>query len=157
MATQAWAWAADNPNPNKRARLLQQPVMEAINTRTISDIKTRKLIAITKETMEESLNALNMAAKLLARRLNAMWNVLLTAEEAAKALAGNIKSLRLQNEYMGTRKTRIILHEVPMYITGGLLFELWACGILCQKHSGYCDQRLCGNVNADREEICQTY
>lgn len=40
-------------------------------------------------------------------------------EEATKTLARSIlttKMLRLQMEYMGTRKTHITLHAVPMYI-----------------------------------------
>lgn len=43
-----------------------------------------------------------------------MWDILLTTEDAVKSLAGNIlttKSVRLQTEYMGIRKT------VALYIT----------------------------------------
>lgn len=68
--------------------------------------------------MEAALKALNIAAKVLACRSNVGYPA--TTEEAAKALAGNAlttKSIRLQTEYMGTRKTRITLHGVPMYIT----------------------------------------
>lgn len=87
----------------------------------MADVKTRKFIAVTRGTTEESLKALNIAAKVLARRSNAIWDVLLATEESAMALASNIltiKSLHLQIEYMGTWKTQITLHGVPMYITG---------------------------------------
>lgn len=43
-----------------------------------------------------------------------------TAEEGAKYLAGSIlvtKIVKLQTEYMGIRKTRIIVHGVPTYIS----------------------------------------
>lgn len=49
-----------------------------------------------------------------------MWDILLVPEEVEKALVGSTlstKTMRLQTEYMGTRKTWITLHEVPMYIT----------------------------------------
>lgn len=105
--------------------LLPMPtVMEAVSTRIIPlltmEVKNRKFIAISRETMEEALKALNIAAKVLARRPNALWDILLATEEAVEALAGNVlttKTLRLKTEYMGTRKTRITLHGVLMYIS----------------------------------------
>lgn len=84
--------------------------------------------------MGETLKVLNIGAKVLACRSNALWDILLGPEEAAKALSSSIlttKSLRLQIKYMGTRKTWITLYGVPMYTTdghlGGLL-RLWPCG-----------------------------
>lgn len=51
-------------------------VMEAIITRTISlltaDVKTLNCIAVNREMMEEALNSLNIGAKVLDRRSNAM-------------------------------------------------------------------------------------
>lgn len=52
---------------------------------------------------------------------NTMWDVLIPTVAAAKALAGNVritKSVRLQNEHMGQRKTKVTLHGVPF----GLFF-----------------------------------
>lgn len=63
--------------------------------------------------MEEALKNLNIAPKVLAESSNAMWDVLLATEDKAKKLTGSIltsKSVRLQTEYLGTRKTRITLH-----------------------------------------------
>lgn len=98
--------------------------MEAINTRTIylltTDVKTRKLIGVSRDLMEESLMSFNIGAKVLTHRSNDMWDLLLVTEEAVKSLTGNIlttKSVRLQTEYTGTQKTRITLHGVLMYIT----------------------------------------
>lgn len=48
---------------------------------------------------------------------NAMWDILLTSEKEARVLAGSIlttKLVSMQTEYMGTRKTHITLHGVPM-------------------------------------------
>lgn len=76
--------------------------LEAVNTRTISlltsDIKTWKLIGISRDAMED---ALKINPKVLARRTNALWDILLQTEQQAKELAGSIlntKDLRLQTE-----------------------------------------------------------
>lgn len=69
--------------------------------------------------MKEGHKGLKIGAKVLARRSNTMWDILLATGEAAKALASSVlitKTLRVQTEYMGTQKTRITLHRVPMYI-----------------------------------------
>lgn len=50
-----------------------------------------------------------------------MWDILLATEVAAKALAGGgdpHKSVKHQTEYLGTKKTKVPLHEVPLYISG---------------------------------------
>lgn len=87
-------------------------VMEAVNTKRISllmtDVELRKFIGVSREGMEETLKNLNIRVKVLARRSNTMWDVLLVSEEEAKSLAGSIlamKAVRLQTEYMGTWKT----------------------------------------------------
>lgn len=57
---------------------------------------------------------------MLAKRSNAMWDILIGDTEEAVKLTGSIlttKSLRMQTEYMGTRKTKITLHRMPMDIT----------------------------------------
>lgn len=49
-----------------------------------------------------------------------MWDILLATKDAAKLLFGSIlttNSVRMQREYMGIRKTNMILHGVPLYIT----------------------------------------
>lgn len=55
-----------------------------------------------------------------------MWDILLATIEETKALAGSILTanlVRLQMEYLGTRKTKITLHRVPLDIEED---HLWA-------------------------------
>lgn len=69
--------------------------------------------------MEEALKCLKIVPKILCKRSNAMWDILLASEEETKQLSGSIlrtKTLRLQTEYMGTRRTRVTLHGVSMDI-----------------------------------------
>lgn len=66
--------------------------------------------------MQETLKNLNIVAK----RNNAMWDILLGIEETAKGLAESIltiNSLRMQIEYMGTRKTTNKLYELLINIS----------------------------------------
>lgn len=97
-------------------------VTEAIASRNISllkaDLKTRTFMAV-REAMEEAINALNIGAKLLARRSNVMMDILLATEKVARNIrlrCSHYQDIHLQTEYIGTRETRITLHEVPMYI-----------------------------------------
>lgn len=53
--------------------------------------------------MEKALKILHIGTKILARRSNALWDILLATKEEAKMLAGSTlitKSIRLQSEYM---------------------------------------------------------
>lgn len=97
--------------------------MDAVAAWTISlltiDIKPWKFMAVSKEAME-ALKALIIKTKVLAQRSSAMWGILLASEEAAKSLVECIlvtQNMRLQTEDMGTRKSWINLHGVPIYIT----------------------------------------
>lgn len=67
-----------------------------------------------------SSTILSILAKVLARRNNAMWDILLQIEDVAKALDGSIlttKPVRLETECMDTRKTKVTLHKVPLCIS----------------------------------------
>lgn len=69
--------------------------------------------------MEEALKSLNIAAK-IANHSNAMWDILLVMKEAAKELAGSIittKFVWMQMKHMGTRKTKVMLHQILMAIS----------------------------------------
>lgn len=86
--------------------------LHAVKARIIclltSDIKSWKLIGVSRETLEEALKSLNIAPKVLARRSNTMWNILLATEQEAKQLAGSVlltAVIQLQMEYMGTQWT----------------------------------------------------
>lgn len=69
-------------------------LLETVNTKIISllttDIKSSKLIGVSREIMEDALKSLNIGTKVLACRSNAMWDILLQTEDVAKALAGSI-------------------------------------------------------------------
>lgn len=68
--------------------------LDAVNARIISplstDVKSRKLIGVRKETMEKALNSLSIKPKVLAKRSNAIWDILLATKQEAKQLAENI-------------------------------------------------------------------
>lgn len=89
------------------------PVLEVMSYRTISllttDVKTRRLLGISRQIMEEALKSLNASPKILVRQSNTMWDILLATSDEVKALAGGIlttKSVRLQTKYLGTWKTK---------------------------------------------------
>lgn len=53
-----------------------------------------------------------------------MWDIILTSEEEAKALAGSIltiKLVRIHTEYIGTRRTKITLYGMPMDVEENLV------------------------------------
>lgn len=67
--------------------------------------------------MEEALKGLQIQAKILVKGSNAMWDVHLASNVEGKKLVGSVlmaKSVRLVTEYMGTRRTRVSLHGVPL-------------------------------------------
>lgn len=94
--------------------------LNAVHTRTISllttNVKSRKLIGVIRESIEKALKS----HKILARGSNALWDILLATEQEAKQVAGYIletKSVPLQTEYMGARKTKVTVHRVPVDIS----------------------------------------
>lgn len=46
-----------------------------------TDVKIRKLIGVSKKTLEEALRSINIAANVLAKWNNSMWYILLASEE----------------------------------------------------------------------------
>lgn len=97
----------------------------------------------------EAKKSLNIGSKVLVRRSNVMWDILL--QDVAKSLAGSIltaKSVRLQTEYMGTRKTRIRYTGCPCTLPRTIWIvycQIWkgrGC-LIHQQQSGHCHRRLC--------------
>lgn len=90
-------------------------VLEAVCYRMIStEVKTRRLNDVSREVMEREMYSFSIVPNILARRSNATWGILLGISKEAKVLAGctiTTKSVRLQMECLGTRKTKIKLHE----------------------------------------------
>lgn len=98
--------------------------LEAVITRTIplltNVVTTRCLKGVSGETMEEAVKSIQIKPKFHAKRSNTMWVITLPNEKEAEMLAGSVlmsKLVRLQSEYMGTWRTRITLHGVPMDFT----------------------------------------
>ena len=83
----------------------------------VTDLRTRRLAGIKKDVFEELLRAADIPAKYYCQRSFATWDVLLPSEEqAAKLAGGNITSkyFRLQPEYMGRRRIKITVCNVPI-------------------------------------------
>ena len=90
----------------------------------ISDLKTKRLVGLNKETFEELLRKAGIPCQYFSRKSFATWDDLLpTEEQAAKVAANNIvtKHFRLQPEYKGTCRLRVTVSNVPAYITGEVL------------------------------------
>ena len=82
------------------------------------------MAGIRKETFEELLKAAAIPAKYYCRRSFATWDVLLPSQELAAKLAGesiNSKYFRLQPEYMGRRRIRITVCNVPIELNEEVL------------------------------------
>ena len=107
------------------------PILELIKEvepKTISfvetDLRTRRLAGIKKDVFEDLLRAADIPAKYYCRRSFATWDVLLPSEEqAAKLAGGNITSkyFRLQPEYMGRRRIKITVCNVPIALNEEVL------------------------------------
>ena len=90
----------------------------------MTDIKTRRLAGIKKEIFEDQLKAAGIPAKHYCRRSFATWDVLLPSEELVTKLAGeNITSkyFRIQPEYLGRRRIKITVCNVPIQLNEEVL------------------------------------
>lgn len=79
-------------NGNKFLTILQ--ALESVTTRNISllttNVSTWQLVGISRDTMKEVLKSLQIQPKVLTRKSNAMWKILLANKEEAKKLAGRV-------------------------------------------------------------------
>ena len=90
----------------------------------VSDLKTKRLVGLNKDTFEELLRKAGIPCQYFCRKSFATWDVLLPSEEqAAKAAESDkiTKHFRLQPEYKGTRRLRVTVSNVPAIITGEVL------------------------------------
>ena len=90
----------------------------------VTDLKTKRLAGIKKDTFEGLLKAADIPAKYYCRRSFATWDVQLPSEDLAAKLAGeNVisKYFRLQPEYMGRRKIRITVCNVLIQLNEEVL------------------------------------
>ena len=90
----------------------------------VSDLKTKRLVGLTKDVFEELLRKAGIPCQYFCRKSFATWDVLLpTEKQAAKTAESDIitKHFRLQLEYKGTRRLRVTVCNVPAIITGEVL------------------------------------
>ena len=90
----------------------------------VSDLKTKRLVGLTKEVFEELLRKAGIPCQYFCRKSFATWDVLLpTEKQAAKTAETDIitKHFRLQPEYKGTHRLRVTVCNVPAIITGEVL------------------------------------
>ena len=111
-------------------RILPIPeLVQEVQPKTISfvvtDLKTRRLAGVKKkETFEELLMVAGIPAKYYCRRSFATWDVLLPSEELVSKLAGDnvtSKYFRLQPEYLGRRRIKITVCNVPIQLNEEVL------------------------------------
>ena len=90
----------------------------------VTDLKTRRLVGLKKEGFEDLLRKAGVPCQYFCRMSFATWDVLLpSSEQAAKVASSNImtKFFRLQPEYLGTRRIRVTICNVPAFLTGEVL------------------------------------
>ena len=90
----------------------------------VSDLKTKRLVELTKEIFEELLRKAGIPCQYFCRKSFATWDVLLpTEKQAAKTAETDIitKHFRLQPEYKGTCRLHVTVYNVPAIITGEVL------------------------------------
>ena len=90
----------------------------------VSDLKTKRLVGLTKEVFEELIRKAGIPCQYFCRKSFATWDVLLpTEKQAAKTAESDIitKHFRLQPEYKGTRRLCVTVCNVPAIITGEVL------------------------------------
>ena len=103
---------------------LVEKLMPRILSLVVSDLKSKRLVGLKKETFEELLRKAGIPCQYFCRKSFATLDVLLpTEDQAAKLAANNIttKYFRLQPEYRGTRRLRVTICNVPAHITGEVL------------------------------------
>ena len=103
---------------------LVQEVQPKTISFVVTDQKTRRVGGLGKDTFEEILKAAGIPAKYYCRRSFATWDVLLPSEELAIKLASDnitTKHFRLQPEYLGQRRIKVTMCNVPIQLNGKVL------------------------------------
>ena len=103
-------------------------LVQAVEPKTLSfvvtDLKTKRLARLKKETFEDLLKTANIPGKYFCCRSFATWDVLHPSEEVAKKLAGgNITTrfFRLQTEYRGKCRIKVTVCNISMQLSGDVL------------------------------------
>ena len=103
---------------------IAEKIIPSVLSLVVSDLKTKRLVGLSKDTFEELLRKAGIPCQYYSRNSFATWDVLLpTEQQAAKAATNDIvtKYFRLQPEYKGTRRLRVTVCNVPAIITGEVL------------------------------------
>ena len=100
-------------------------LVEAVEPKTLSlvvtNLRTRRLAGLKKESFEEVLKTAGIPGKYFYRMSFATWDVLLPSEDRAKKLATNnitAKYFLLQPEYRGQRRIKVTVCNVSMQLNG---------------------------------------
>ena len=117
--------------PNTFRAMLSCPfpkIFKALEPRILSlvvtDLKTRRLTGLRKDTFEEFILIAGIPCHYFCRCSFAIWDVLLPMEEQAAKIAGSkimTKFFWLQLECMGTRRVRVTVYNVPAFLRGKIL------------------------------------
>ena len=103
---------------------IAEKVTPRVLSLVVSDLKTKRLVGLNKDSFEELLRKSGIPCQYFCRKSFATWDVLLpTEQQAAKTAEKDIitKHFRLQPEYQGTRRLRVTVCNVPAIITGEVL------------------------------------
>ena len=90
----------------------------------VTDSKTRRLVWLKEEGVEYLLRKAGVPCQYFCRRSFATWDILLPSREQVDKVASShitTKFFRLQPEYLGTRRIRVTVYNVPAFITGEVL------------------------------------
>ena len=100
---------------------IAEKIIPRVLSLVVSDLKTKRLVGLNKETFEDLLRKAGIPCQYFCRKSFATWDVLLPSEEQAAKMATKdiiTKHFRLQPEYKGTRRLRVTVCNVPAIITG---------------------------------------
>ena len=95
-------------------------ILEPQIVSVVIDIKNRRLAGLKKDTFDELLCTAGIPGQYFCSSF-ATWNVLLTTKEQTAKLAEtciSTKFFQLQLEYLGTRRIRVTVCNIPATITG---------------------------------------
>ena len=122
---------------------LKAPDTPNLEARTVAlvtySLVLRQKVALTKPKLEAALVSKGFRGIAFHRLSFTMWKVLFDTEATAKAVAADnilTKELKLLPEYMGKKKTRITVHNVPFEIPSeqiGAFFSMY-CDVEEFKH-----------------------
>ena len=113
----------------EKYRILPIPeLVKAVELKTlsfvISDLRTRRLVRLKKETFEELLKTAGIPCRYFCKQSFATWDVLLPSGDLAKKLAGDTitkKFFWLQPEYKGHKRIRVTMCNVLIELNRNFL------------------------------------